>query len=51
MPAPGLALRAALGEMATMLLDGQRAVPRRLLELGFAFRYPEIEPALRDLVS
>lgn len=51
MPAPRLALRAALGEMATLLLDGQRAVPRRLLELGFAFRYPEIEPALRDLAG
>jgi uncharacterized protein (TIGR01777 family) len=50
-PAPAFALRLVLGEMATMVLDGQRAVPRRLLALGFAFRFPEAEAALRDLLS
>jgi len=50
MPAPAFALRLALGEMATVVLDGQRAVPRRLLALGFAFRFPEAETALRDLL-
>jgi uncharacterized protein (TIGR01777 family) len=51
MPAPAFALRLALGEMATVVLDGQRAVPRRLLALGFAFRFPEAEAALRDLLE
>ena len=50
-PAPGFALHAVLGEMADMLLEGQRVVPRRLLELGYAFRFPELEPALRDLLG
>jgi uncharacterized protein (TIGR01777 family) len=50
-PAPGFALRAVLGEMADMLLNGQRAVPQRLLELGYAFRYPEALLALRNLLD
>lgn len=49
MPAPAPVLRLVLGEMATLLLDGQRALPRRLLELGFSFRFVEAEAALRDL--
>jgi uncharacterized protein (TIGR01777 family) len=43
---PAFALELALGEMAGMLLTGQRAVPARALALGFAFRYPTVEPAL-----
>jgi uncharacterized protein (TIGR01777 family) len=50
MPVPAFALRLALGEMATVVLDGQRVVPRRLLGMGFAFRFPEAEAALRDLL-
>jgi uncharacterized protein (TIGR01777 family) len=51
LPAPGFALHLVLGEMASMILEGQRAVPRRLQELGYAFRFPELEPALRDLLD
>ena len=52
LPAPAAALRLALGEMAdALLLSGQRAVPRRALEAGFRFRFPELEPALRDLLA
>ena len=51
LPAPGFALRIALGEMADSLLQGQRAVPSRLSELGYAFRWPELEPALRNLLD
>jgi uncharacterized protein (TIGR01777 family) len=50
-PAPGFALRLLLGEMAEALLHGQRAVPQRLLELGYVFRYPEAAGALRSLVG
>ena len=50
LPAPAFALRAALGEMATVLLDGQRAVPRHLLERGYRFQFPEAEPALRKIL-
>ncbi len=49
-PAPGFALRLLLGEMADALLHGQRAVPRRLLDLGYVFRYPEALGALRSLL-
>ena len=48
-PAPGFALRLVLGEMADMLLNGQRAVPQRLLEMGYVFRFPEALQALRNL--
>lgn len=50
LPAPGFALRLALGEMAVLLLKGQRAVPQRLLELGYSFRFPEAGAALTDLL-
>lgn len=51
MPAPAFALQTALGEMATVVLDGQRAIPQRLLELGFTFKYPTIEEALKALLK
>jgi len=47
---PAAPLRALLGERASLLLEGPRVSPRRALEIGFAFRCPEIEPALRDLL-
>jgi uncharacterized protein (TIGR01777 family) len=47
---PALALRLLVGEMSTILLDGQRAVPRRLEDAGFSFHFPEAETALRDLL-
>ena len=51
MPVPGFALRMAFGEVATVVLDGQRATPRRLSALGFQFRFPDAESALRDLLG
>ncbi|MBN1496859.1 MAG: TIGR01777 family oxidoreductase [Spirochaetes bacterium] len=45
-PAPGFILKLALGEFGDFLLRGQRAVPRRLLDLWFEFKYPDIEAAL-----
>lgn len=47
--APAFALRAALGELADMLLTGQRAVPSRAEELGFRFTHRTLEPALHSL--
>lgn len=51
LPAPAFALRLALGEMADMLLSGHRVVPKRLLELGYKFRFPDLEGALKDLLG
>ena len=50
LPAPGFALRLALGEVAGLLLEGQHVTPDRALAEGFSFRFPEIEPAFRDLL-
>ena len=51
LPVPGFAMRLAFGEVADLLLTGQRANPQRLVNLGFSFRFPEVEEALRDLLS
>jgi hypothetical protein len=47
-PVPRFAIQVLYGEMAEIVAEGQRAVPDRPLELGFRFRHPELEPALRD---
>jgi uncharacterized protein len=47
-PVPALAVRALYGEMAQIVTTGVRAIPRRLLALGYEFRRPELEPALRS---
>jgi len=49
--APAAAIRFALGEMATVVLDGQRVVPKKALDLGFTFRFPHVLPALKDVVG
>jgi uncharacterized protein (TIGR01777 family) len=51
LPVPQLAMRALLGEMADVVVHGQRALPRRAQELGYSFRFPELGPALRDLLG
>jgi uncharacterized protein (TIGR01777 family) len=50
-PAPGFAMKAAFGEMATIVLDGQKAVPQKLLDMGFEFKYNTIEEALAQLTG
>jgi uncharacterized protein (TIGR01777 family) len=50
-PIPAFVLRLLFSEMATALLDGQRAIPRRLLQLGFTFQFPEAGHALKELFS
>jgi uncharacterized protein (TIGR01777 family) len=47
-PVPALALRLLYGEMSVIVTTGQRAIPRRLLELGYDFRRRDLEEALRD---
>jgi uncharacterized protein len=51
LPAPGFALRLLYGEMAEIVTTGQRAIPARLRELGYRFRFEEIEPALADVLA
>jgi uncharacterized protein len=47
-PVPALAVKVLYGEMASIVTTGQRAVPARLQELGYAFRRPDLEGALRE---
>ncbi len=48
--APAFGLKILLGEMADLLLKGQRAVPNRLLKSGMTFRFPMLPEALKDIV-
>lgn len=49
-PVPAPVLRLALGEMSHLLLTGQQAIPARLTDAGFSFRYPELGPALEESI-
>jgi len=49
--APAFALRLALGELASSLLEGQRATAEKALQSGYHFRYPELGPALRTAIA
>ncbi len=51
LPTPAIAFKIAFGELAVLLVEGQRAVPKRLQEAGYAFQYPKAEAALRDLYA
>jgi hypothetical protein len=51
MPVPGLAFRALFGEVADVVVNGQRVIPERLEKAGFSFRYPNIEKALQNTLS
>jgi hypothetical protein len=50
-PTPAVALRLALGEMATLALDGQRAVPAAALAAGYTFAHTDVEAALRAICA
>ncbi|MDM8526536.1 TIGR01777 family oxidoreductase [Desulfococcaceae bacterium HSG8] len=51
MPAPGFMIRLVMGEFGTSILYSQRAIPDRLSDYGFDFKYPDIETAIRNIVS
>ena len=51
MPVPPLALKLALGEGASVLLASQRILPTRTLDLGYRFKFTDIDSALQDLVA
>lgn len=50
-PVPVLVLKMMYGEMAGVVLSSQRVVPQATLAAGYEFRYPELAPALRDLLG
>jgi NAD dependent epimerase/dehydratase family enzyme len=50
-PVPPFALRLLFGEMSQILLSSQRALPQAAERAGFRFRYPELAPALADVLK
>src|SRR6185503_3547235 len=48
---PGFLLKLPLGEMSVLITEGRYSAPKRLLEQGFHFQFPEIEEALGDIFS
>ncbi|MBK9714684.1 MAG: epimerase [Kouleothrix sp.] len=50
MPVPGFALKLLLGEMADMITTGQRVLPKKALDLGYTFKYPSSEQAIRQIL-
>ncbi|CAA7410907.1 unnamed protein product [Spirodela intermedia] len=51
LPVPDFALKAMLGEGATIVLDGQKVLPLKAQELGFSFKYPYVRDALKAIIS
>jgi len=51
MPAPGFMIKLVLGEFGSVILEGQRVIPEKLLKHGFIFSFPDIRQALQSLVS
>jgi uncharacterized protein (TIGR01777 family) len=51
LPVPEFAMRLLIGEMATVVVDGQRAIPSYLEQAGFTFNYPTLEEAMETLVK
>lgn len=50
LPVPDFALKAVLGEGATIVLEGQKVLPMKAKELGFSFMYPYVGDALKDII-
>jgi hypothetical protein len=48
-PVPGFVMHTLFGEVASTALEGQRVLPKRLLDMGYEFQFADPEAALRDL--
>ncbi|NEQ26738.1 MAG: TIGR01777 family protein [Microcoleus sp. SIO2G3] len=51
LPVPAFALEALLGDGAMVVLEGQQVVPKRTLESGFQYKYPNLEQALVKILK
>ena len=51
LPTPGFALKLVLGGFAVELLSSKKVLPDRIQESGYRFRYPDLEPALREILA
>lgn len=50
LPVPSFAMKAILGEMSVLILEGQHAYPEKALQNGFEYRFPRLEAALKNLL-
>lgn len=50
-PVPSFAMKIAFGEVSMTALEGQRVIPKHLLDLGFEFKYPDLEEALLEIAN
>ena len=50
-PIPAFAMKILVGEVSIIVLEGQRAIPAKLTELGYEFKYAELGSALEDILS
>ena len=48
---PDFMIRLMLGEFGSVVMEGQRVIPAKLLRQGFAFQYPEITGALKEVID
>ncbi|HVP78682.1 MAG TPA: TIGR01777 family oxidoreductase [Thermodesulfobacteriota bacterium] len=51
MPAPGFMIKLVLGEFGSVILEGQKVIPKKLLENGFVFQYADIDKALQSIAG
>jgi uncharacterized protein len=51
LPAPAFMVKLVLGEFGSVILEGQRVIPRKLLDARFVFKYPDIDQALQDIIG
>ena len=51
LPAPAFALKLLLGEMSSLIIEGQKVLPEKALATGYQFKFPTIKEALEDLLT
>ncbi|MGJ5673253.1 MAG: thylakoid membrane protein ThyD [Nostochopsis sp.] len=51
LPVPNFAIEALLGDGAIVVLEGQKVLPKRTIESGFNFQYPDLQPALETILN
>lgn len=51
LPVPALAMKTLLGEASELLLEGQRVIPKKLLDHDFGFDFPELKIAIEDILN
>ncbi|MBD2436357.1 TIGR01777 family oxidoreductase [Nostoc sp. FACHB-110] len=51
LPVPAFAIEALLGDGAIVVLEGQQVLPKRTLNSGFQYQYPNLQPALKQILN